>query len=205
MIKSPRLQASMLRQRQQGISLLIVLLLLVVMSILGIAVLRSSSMQERMSANLRDRNDAFQAAEAGLRVAQQTVVAGTFNDMWDGSSDFSTLRSKASLTCGSGYCDRTLPGDTEAASMPQPSALAWWRVDNGTATTASNGAYARYSYLVEYLGKAKGESAEVQGVCNTSSAPRYLCERPMFRITAYGRGRGLAQVVLQANILSQPQ
>lgn len=191
-------------RRQQGISLLVVLLLLVVMSILGIAVLRSSSMQERMSANLRDRNDAFQAAEAGLRVAQQTVVAGTFNAMWNGSSDFTTLRDP--LTCaGNGYCDRTLPGDTEAASIPQPSALAWKRVDNGGATTANNGDYARYSYLVEYLGKAKGESAEVQGVCNTTSAPRYLCERPMFRITSYGRGRGLAQVVLQANILSQPQ
>ena len=50
-------------QRQQGVSLLMVLILLVVMSILGVAVLRSSAMQERMSANLRDRNDALQAAE----------------------------------------------------------------------------------------------------------------------------------------------
>ena len=64
---------------------------------------------------------------------------------------------------------------------------------------------ARYGFTVEYLGRAKGESAEVQGVCNTTSAPRYLCERPIFRVTSYGRGRGLAQAVLQANILSQPR
>ena len=67
---------------------------------------------------------------------------------------------------------------------------------------ASSGA--RYVYTVEYLGKAPGESPEVRGLCNTSSAPRYQCERPAFRVTAYGRGRGLAQVVLQTNIISQP-
>ena len=44
---------------QQGISLLVVLVLLIVMSILGVAVLRSSAMQERMAGNLRDRSLAF--------------------------------------------------------------------------------------------------------------------------------------------------
>ena len=87
-------------RHQQGVSLLMVLILLVVMSILGVAVLRSSAMQERMSANLRDRNDALQAAEAGLRVAQQAVTANTgsgvtFNDMWNGSKTFTQLRTAA--------------------------------------------------------------------------------------------------------------
>ena len=70
---------SSLPRRQQGISLLVVLILLVVMSILGVAVLRSSAMQERMSANMVDRNEAMQAAETGLLVAQRTVINGTFN------------------------------------------------------------------------------------------------------------------------------
>ena len=52
--------------RQQGVSLLVVLILMVVMSVLGIAVLRSSAMQERMSANMYDRSLATQAAEAAL-------------------------------------------------------------------------------------------------------------------------------------------
>src|SRR5690606_30399880 len=60
---------------QRGISLVIVLVLLVATSILAIAVLRSSSMQERMSANLRDRSLAFQGAEAALRYAQEQVLA----------------------------------------------------------------------------------------------------------------------------------
>ena len=187
------IQAMVARRQQQGISLLMVLLLLIVMSILGVAVLRSSSMQERMSANLRDRNDAFQAAESGLRDAQATVILGTFNAMWNGSSTFAALR--GSQTCAdNGLCDRSDP--TVAANWETvPTAPTGW-------TNMASGA--RYGYTVEYLGNAKGESAEVQGVCNTSSAPRYLCQRPTFRITAYGRGKGLAQVVLQANILSQP-
>ena len=184
------------RQHQRGMSLLVVLLLLIVMSVLGIAVLRSSAMQERMSANMLDRNEAVQAAETGLLVAQQTVILGTFNAMWDGSSDFTTLRTGASKTCaGAGFCDRSnpsVPANWEAV----PTAPTAW-------TTMPSGA--RYGFTVEYLGKAKGESSEVQGVCNTTSAPRYLCERPMFRVTSYGRGRGVAQAVLQANILSQPR
>ena len=56
-------------KQQQGMSLLVVLILLVVMSILGVAVMRSSSMQERMAANLRDRSLATQAAEAALAQA----------------------------------------------------------------------------------------------------------------------------------------
>src|SRR5690606_23098508 len=79
------------RQYQQGVSWLMVLTLLLVLSVLGTAILRSSGMQERMSANLRDRNDALQAAEVGLR-AGQDVVRGTFDDMWDGGKTFATLR-----------------------------------------------------------------------------------------------------------------
>ena len=54
---------------QRGIALVVVLVLLVATSILAIVVLRSSAMQERMSANLRDRSLAFQTAEAALTQA----------------------------------------------------------------------------------------------------------------------------------------
>ena len=63
----------------------------------------------------------------------------------------------------------------------------------------------RYSYLIEFLGTGKGESKDVQQVCNSTAAPAYLCRRPMFRVTSFGRGRGMGRVVLQANIISQPQ
>ena len=186
-----------MRRGQQGVSLLMVLILLVVMSILGVAVLRSSAMQERMSANLRDRNDALQAAEAGLRDAQQSVIAGTFNAMWDGSTPFSQLRTAAGKDCATnGYCDRSLPGDTEKSLVPtQPTSWAYVSGSSGP----------QYGYIIEFLGTGKGESKDVQQVCNSTAAPAYLCRRPMFRVTSFGRGRGMGRVVLQANIISQPQ
>jgi len=186
-----------MRRGQQGVSLLMVLILLVVMSILGVAVLRSSAMQERMSANLRDRNDALQAAEAGLRVAQQVVIAGTFNAMWNGSKTFTQLRTAASATCAThGYCDRSLTGDTEKSLVPtQPTSWAYVSGSSGP----------QYGYIIEFLGTGKGESKDVQQVCNSTAAPAYVCRRPMFRVTSFGRGRGMGRVVLQANIISQPQ
>ena len=184
-------------RRQQGVSLLVVLILLLVMSVLGIAVLRSSAMQERMSANMVDRNEAVQAAETGLQVAQRTVIRGTFNPMWNGSDTFTALRDAANMNCADGFCDRsdpTVPAKWETAP-PEPTN--WTHLDGPDSP--------QYAFIVEFLGNAKGESSEVRGVCNTSSAPTYLCERPMFRVTSYGRGRGVAQAVLQSNIISQPQ
>ena len=184
---------------QQGVSLLVVLVLLLVMSVLGIAVLRSSAMQERMSANMVDRNEAVQAAETGLLVAQRTVINGTFNNMWNGSTTFAALGGGGGACLSTGICDRSNPNGDESTTWQtaQPPATA--------AYTAMPSGYGSYAFTVEFLGNAKGESSEVRGVCNTSSAPRYLCERPLFRVTSYGRGRGVAQVVLQTNIISQPR
>src|SRR5690606_28783145 len=64
-----------LRQAQAGVSLLVVLILLLVTSVLGIAVLRSSLMQERMSGNMYDRSLAMQAAELGLGAGQQALAS----------------------------------------------------------------------------------------------------------------------------------
>ena len=192
---SKALHSQVSARRQQGVSLLVVLILLLVMSILGIAVLRSSAMQERMSANMVDRNEAVQAAETGLIVAQTTVIRGTFNAMWDGSQTFTALRTTAGMNClGNGYCDRSDPtGSASTTWQTAPSEPAAW-------TTMANGA--RYGFTVEYLGLAKGESNEVISCDNTASVVS-VCRRPIFRVTSYGRGRGVAQAVLQANIISQ--
>jgi type IV pilus assembly protein PilX len=59
------------RPRQSGAALVTVLVLLLVMTLLGIVGMRTTSMEERMSANLYDRSIAFQAAEAALREGER--------------------------------------------------------------------------------------------------------------------------------------
>jgi len=67
--------------RQSGISLIVVLLLLLVMTLLGLVVLRSTLLQERMSSNMYDRSLAFQATEGALRDAEKVIrdAAGSGN------------------------------------------------------------------------------------------------------------------------------
>jgi len=66
--------------RQSGISLLAVMLLLIIMTLLGLAMLRSSLLEERMSANLYDRSLAFQQAESALREAEARIRAVVATD-----------------------------------------------------------------------------------------------------------------------------
>ena len=58
---------------QQGAILVISLILLLVMTLLGLAAMQVTRMQERMAGNQRDVNIAFQGAEAGLRDAENRL------------------------------------------------------------------------------------------------------------------------------------
>lgn len=65
-----------LRTRQQaGSALIISLILLLVMTILGITAMQSTTLQERMAGNMKDRHAAFQAAEAALREAEAVIAS----------------------------------------------------------------------------------------------------------------------------------
>jgi type IV pilus assembly protein PilX len=59
---------------QQGAVLVIGLIMLLLMTIVGLASIRGSNMQELMAGNMKDRQVSFQTAEAGLRAGE--IVAG---------------------------------------------------------------------------------------------------------------------------------
>lgn len=58
------------RRQQHGFVLIVALVLLLVLTLLGLAAAQSTSLQERMAGNARNQNLAFQAAEAGLRAGE---------------------------------------------------------------------------------------------------------------------------------------
>lgn len=169
---------SRIAKLQRGFSLIVVLILLIVMSILGIAVLRSSAMQERMSANMRDRSLAMQAAESALRFAQDQVL-GITADNWDKKTP--------------------VAADCAATSIcPTGSAATW-----STAPAITTGGVETTSqYWIEYLGVGPG----YKGSCDT--IPQSIdCQSPMFRITvqspAGANTAGRAVVTLQSTIASR--
>lgn len=61
-------------RHQQGVALVVALVLLLVVTIIGLASMRGTSMQERISANMYDRSLAFQRAEAALRAAEEAIT-----------------------------------------------------------------------------------------------------------------------------------
>lgn len=70
-----RLAGTTSARRQRGATLAVVLILLMVMTLLGVFVLRSTLMEERMSAGTVDRSMGFQAAESALREAEAAIHA----------------------------------------------------------------------------------------------------------------------------------
>ena len=60
--------------RERGAALVVALLMLLVMTVLGIASMGVTRMEERMAGNTRDLDLAFQGAEAGLRNAEARLL-----------------------------------------------------------------------------------------------------------------------------------
>lgn len=161
-------------RRQRGVSLIIVLLLLLIMTLLGLASLRSTIMQEKMSANLLDRSIGFQAAEAALREAE--AVAAT-------RPTFPT----------SGACDTNglcpTPNGSDADRW-RDSATTW---HNATVTLGGLNASAP-QYIIEPLGSAPNWPG-----CDREIPAQPNCFSPRYRITARSTAANRAQVILQAN------
>jgi type IV pilus assembly protein PilX len=59
---------------QGGAALVTGLIFLIILTLLGVTAMQTSTMEERMSGNARDRNIALQAAEAALRDAERDIL-----------------------------------------------------------------------------------------------------------------------------------
>ena len=70
----PRLR----RAGQRGATLIVLLVMLVVVTLLTLSSLRSTTQEERMAGNFRDRDKAFQAAEAVVQTCMAQAKAGTY-------------------------------------------------------------------------------------------------------------------------------
>lgn len=69
---------------QHGTALIISLIILLLMTLLGVTGMQTTLVQERIAGNTRDRNLAFEAAEAALRQGESylanNAVVGPFNN-----------------------------------------------------------------------------------------------------------------------------
>lgn len=70
-------------KNQNGAVLLVALVMLLILTIIGLASMRGTTLQEKMAGNFKDREISFQAAEASLRKGEQRVL----NKFLEGSLD----------------------------------------------------------------------------------------------------------------------
>lgn len=76
---------------QRGMTLLVSLIFLTILSLLGIWAVTNNNLQERMAGNTRNRDLAFQAAEAALDHAENTLTTwrgGPFNGSVSGLASY---------------------------------------------------------------------------------------------------------------------
>ena len=87
------------KHAERGVALVVALVLMVVATLIGLAGIRGTSLQERMSANLYDRSLAFQRAEAALRDAERAITANwRIADLGGVKAAFRAYRSVADIT-----------------------------------------------------------------------------------------------------------
>ena len=73
-------------KRQQGVVLLTGLIMLLLMTVVGLAAIRGSNLQETMAGNMRERQVAFQIAESGLREGEEFIETQNLEAMaFDGN------------------------------------------------------------------------------------------------------------------------
>jgi type IV pilus assembly protein PilX len=164
------------QSKQRGASLLIVLLLLLVMTLLGLASLRSTLLEERMASNQLDRSYSFQTAESALRTAENAVLAGG-------------LAFPTSGACVNGLCP-----PYNAANAPQ------WAGANAFTGALTMGA--QYGLTTQYVIEYAGEGQNTNG-CKALVPANPRCLSARYRVTARSTAPGRSTVLLQSVVAAE--
>jgi len=158
--------------KQTGAVMAISLIILLLLTLIGVTGMRSTLMQERMAGNDRDRNLAFQTAEAGLRDGESYLaspVLGTF------ATTTNTNGLYIAKTDGTVWWDGSLAATTWAS--------------NGSGSVA--GSLTGANYIIEELQTVIGSDGSLE-----AGVPG---ENKYYRVTARGEsGTSNAVVILQS-------
>lgn len=162
------------RHRQQGVALIMAMVFLMILTIIGVTVMSTTSLQEKMAGNVQDKHSAFQAAESALRAAEAVVEA------WPAKpNDF--------------------VNNTAGHYLPQPGGTdPWWLTVDwdpaaGQALTIAAtiyGVFAQPTYIIEDLGQLPGTGGGASSIVTGFAPPAAVAgDASMYRITARGIGR----------------
>jgi type IV pilus assembly protein PilX len=171
---------------QQGAVLIVGLVMMLLLTIIGLAAIRGGDLQERMAGNMRDLNLAFQAAEAGLRAGED-------------------VQNKVPLPKYDGTVVGYYPDLNTASSSFPPRPSAWTKAqwESKSVLLAANtlsGVAEQPRYVVEQL--IVPVSPANQGGAVDIESMEKMADAEYFRITSRGiGGTNDAEVVLQSTFI----
>lgn len=175
-------------QKQRGVVLIMSMVILFAMTLIGITSMNTTSLEDRISSNSRDRQIAFQAAEAALRQGERNTVDKT-DDAFDEASKYDT-----SCTDGLCYCGTKSDGCVTywTDDLPAPISDVAWNdsTTHRTYSSALAGVSTPAKYIIEFMGY----------ICPGTVACTPAAGDPkMFRVTALATGRtNGSKVMLQS-------
>lgn len=201
---APQHRGRSLKAYARGISLVIVLIFLVILSMLAVVAIQNSTFSARIAGNEADRTLAFQAAEAALRDAENDIRglgADAVRDCAVYKAQTTVATTNANFACRTDPIDRGNGFDTtcpDGRCIPNAASPVW---EVSTNWVGSNSAKS-----VEY-----GRYTGAVWLPVVSRQPRYMLEYfkqgdfSVYRVTAMGFGANdTTRAILQASIKAKP-
>lgn len=168
------------RKRQQGVALLMGLVLLLIMTLLGVSAMRGTTLQERMAGALHDQNLALQRAETAMRAAEDALVANpTVDFSKDGWYNANGVNGDPPDWINKAT-EETEIGDNKVATVKPDNADASWMVDP--------------EYYVERVPVVTGAASEGGSLAVGDGSVN--TQYDMFKIVARGFGNNKRTVVV---------
>lgn len=174
-------------RRQRGIVLVVALIMLLLMTMAGLASMRGTTLEERMAGNWRDQNLAFQGAEAALRHGENTLaplVEPPVHHTWPACTEGETCL----VFVHAADADGPVRGGILSALEAE---RAQWFALSRT-YPGELGLAAAPSHLIEHRAHEPDHLV-------TGFGPSHETGRDLYRITAHGRGQTpAAESILQS-------
>jgi type IV pilus assembly protein PilX len=180
------------RTKQTGSILLLSLLMMLILTMVGVASIGNVTLNERMASNYRDHDISFQAAEAALKEGERQAITyslsfdeSNFRDDCTGSDCFTSA-------CNNGYCfNGDYPASGECNVVPPASPL-WLQDANWSTAGIARESVVSFPtlpvqprYIVEFLCYVVADST----AGTPSVPPPYGVDWAyMYRVTAYAEG-----------------
>ncbi len=155
-----------IKQKQQGVVLVISLIMLLVMTLIGITGMNTTILEEKMAGNFRDKGIAFQAAESALKTAE-LILSPTGE---------TTACLKTTLLTGAAVANCTISPAGLHTSAPAWEDLDW----SAAAADIATDAILSGNYIIVELATIN----ESDGSLETGTASEYT----YYRITSQAKG-----------------